>query len=368
MLRACATSLLLLAAAAPWSAAATTLGDAGAGAAPSAPRPDDDTNTVTLWPVLQYETTPDGRRHVEVLGLFYHRTTAADGSLISTNVLTWINAPPFKAVLPFYLQGQYWWATPVGALWPRAGGGSTWWVTPFAHGSRDADGTLARMNILAWFQGTSSEGSYRALLPFYYDTTDCGVRHYGVAPFLFKGPGWDVEPPLLSGHWRNDDGSSCRWITPLVHVSTAADGHVSSMHALDYLQVGDCHWIAPLVWWIGHGGDHKWGVLGAFMRGRDWWASPSLLSGSVRDGDGRSSMFTPWCYLLHQDAGGSALHLGPGAQLRCSTGTGHRAIPLNLGGTARATNRYVGLAAAGLDGAAVHRAAGRAHRLVARLR
>ncbi len=301
MHRARFASLMLLALMAPWSPSADTAGDAGARA--QAPRPDDDTDTIKLWPILQYETTADGCRHIEVLGL-YHRTTRPDGSLESTHLFNWIQSPGFSALLPVYLQGRRWWTIPVGFGCTFPDGGSTWWVTPFAHARHDADGGLAAMHVLAWIQGRSPTGAYRALLPVYYDTTDCGERHRGIVPLWFAGPGWDMEPLLMSGRWRHGDGSTCRLCTPLMHISRDAEGAITSMHALNFVEDGDCRWLVPIAWDIGHGVDRKWGVMGAFMRGRDWWISPLGLSASWReDAGGRSTWFTPLAY-LHADADG----------------------------------------------------------------
>lgn len=280
----------------------------------------------------------DGGRNLWVTPLF-HRRTDVSGRITDQHALTWLQGEGYdilfplayrvgksghehSGVIPAWFSGPGWWAAPplLTASWRRDNGGSSTWVTPLFHLGRDAGGAVDGMHLLNWVH--SADGD--ALLPLAWASGPPGARSHGVLPLWVDGPGYRASPLLLSGMWREADGGSTTWITPLFHRTADADGATRSMHLLTWYHRQDLDVVLPLGWMAGRPGQRTGAVLPLYfqgvdsraliplwLQGRDWWVAPPLLSGAVTRADGSRTLVATPLYHQHSGAdGSSSRHVG----------------------------------------------------------
>ncbi len=273
-----------------------------------------------LFP-LAYSVGADGAKHKGVVPFYFQ---GPDYKVLFPLAYS-VGAPgaKHKGVVPLYFQGPGYKAAP-GALtfWRKnADGSDTLWATPAFHRTRNADGTLRDMHALNYFQGPR----YKVFFPLAYSVGAPGLRHQGVIPFYFGGPGYKVVPPALTFWRKNPDGSDTLWATPLFHRTREEDGTLRDMHALNYAQGPNYKVFFPLAYSVGAPGQkHRgivplafWGpgyfmsppLLPLYVRTKNAQVSPALLSGWWRRPDGTEwSWITP---LFHKtrNKDGSLRHM-----------------------------------------------------------
>ena len=273
---------------------------------------DDDLEFRHLWPLVENARQADGSRQFMALFYLFHRTSAADGTTRSFNILNYLQTPDLTAVLPFYwrygpvgqkrtvvapfyLQGPGYAGVPLLASggWTRADGGQSLWITPLFHRSTDRDGRLEDTHALLYAESADRW----MVLPLAYHWGHDDQQHTAILPVFFSGPGWWSVPVALTGQWQHDDGGRSTWITPFAHVHQDAAGAIDQFHLLTYYHDHDHDVLAPLVWSSGHLCEHRLAVLPVWTKGPRSWTIPVALSGSWRTAEGgRSTWVTP---LMH---------------------------------------------------------------------
>ena len=254
-----------------------------------------------------------------------HVSHDPDGSVSSLHVLNWIQSKDtqllfplayrggpqgqrHQGIVPLVFTGPDYWAVPLAlsAGGTHNDGSSTTWITPLFHQSTSADGQLSSRHVLNWFQGTDSAGkSWQMLFPLAYSSGQAEQRQLGLFPFFFSGPDYWTVPLALSGGGQRNDGGSTTWITPLFHVSHAADGHRDGMHALTWLASDSGHALLPFYYDYGADDDRQQGIIPLWFSTPTSTTLPLLLSGRWRlEAGGHSTWITP---LFHRgsDAAGN---------------------------------------------------------------
>jgi hypothetical protein len=275
--------------------------------ASSAIRAEDDNFEVHLWPLFEQAKSPDGKHHTMMLFLF-HRTTNPDGTTDSYNVLNWLQGPDYTALLPFWYRTgpkgrKHNWLVPLwfqgpdyaGAPlflsggWKKRDGGTTVWVTPLFHAETKADGGLENLHFVNFLLGEN----YWAFLPLAYYGGAPQQKYFGLIPLFFSGPCYVTVPLALSGRWIRHAGATTTWITPLFHFNYDPQGHLDSLHVLNYFYGGGNHFFFPLAWRTGPPDQRYWGFLPLWLKGPDYWCLLPLLSGWARDEGGSTTWITP---------------------------------------------------------------------------
>jgi hypothetical protein len=244
--------------------------------------------------------------HTDWVTPLVHWQRGADGAITSLHAGPWVQSGTWKALVPLYAQNQEGWIAPplLSGGWHRSDGSSQNWIGgPLAHWTVDSAHTLHDLHVLTYISSKTVSGSYRLVLPLYYDATDWGERRWGVIPAVFSGPGWWTVPALLTARWSGEDGHSVLVATPAFHLSRDRDGSVSSMHCLNVIHTRTTTVVLPIAYWSGHAGHHHGAVLPVCIWGpRSWIVPPLLSAGWHRRGGGVSRWLTP---ALHWSTDGS---------------------------------------------------------------
>ena len=280
-------------------------------------------------PLLSMGWTADNGDRTLWATPFFHRTTDSDGMLLSMHLGPYLEGRTYWGVPPLlsgswsyptgarttwitplfhlttddlgeigslhlgpYFQGHDYWAIPPALSWHvrHANGAETTWLTPAFHATSDPQGDLDSLHVLPawfwkrdeyWFAPPLLSGSWRQrdgsnttwFTPLFHDTLDQGgLRSLHVAPLWFweRDRYWTV-PPLLIGGGSHDDGAQTTWITPLFHFTEDRKGDAESAH------------LFPAFFW----------------KNDDYWFVPGLLSWGTTRPDGSTSRYlTP---LYHDD-------------------------------------------------------------------
>ncbi|MFM2091757.1 MAG: hypothetical protein RLZZ127_2246, partial [Planctomycetota bacterium] len=219
-------------------------------------------------------------------------------------------------VLPLWVQGPGWWTAPILLTGRSASAGAaTTWITPLAHRTTGPDGGHQHLGpwVQAWSPATATApaSAFAGLLPLAWRTTRGEAATTAVMPVWFQGPDWWAVPPALSARWRDGQGGTTTWITPLAHRRSDAGG-MTSQHAGLWWQgrtryapdadgavnEDDWRWLAPF-WYryattrSGTTAVHS-GLLPALVRWPGGWAVPPALTFSTRTASGgRLTWATP---------------------------------------------------------------------------
>jgi hypothetical protein len=274
-------------------------------------------------------TSENGDRSVWGTPLF-HWSSNSDGMLLDMH-------------LGPYFQGEDYWGIPplLTGGWRYSSGFRTTWVTPLFHVTSDPDGDVDSLHVGPYFQGKDywavppllswhvkypDKVESTWITPLFHLTTDsegdAKSAHLFPAFFWEREDYW-IAPPLLTGSWRERDGASTTWVTPLFHATTKPDGDLRSLHVAPLwfwerdkfwllpplLTGGGTHadgaqttWITPLF----HMTEDKAGTIEsihtfplAFWKRDKYWLAPPLLSGGFTRPDGSNrTWITP---LYHDD-------------------------------------------------------------------
>ena len=285
---------------------------------------------INLWPLFEARTLRTGEYRHSFLWL-YHVTTRPDGTNYSWHVLNVLSGPDYLVVFPlFYTAGPegekygsvatplfFWgarsWMAPLllSGSWTARDGSSTTWLTPLFHLSRRPDGSVKTLLAGPYLQS----GDTIALLPLFYRTGREGARYHGILPpALFLAPDSWFAPFLLSGSWRDQDGSSLTWLTPLFHLTRGAGGELESFHVGPYMEGRDYVVLFPVYYETGSEWATYRGILPPLLfTGPKYWIAPLLLSGNWEYPDHTATTWlSPLFHLTRKPEGGvKSLHVGP---------------------------------------------------------
>jgi len=211
----------------------------------------------------------------------------------------------YAGIVPVYFQGPEHWVAPplLSASWEREKGGRSTWITPLYHRTLDEDGK-ASFHFLNFYKNEDSWFIY----PLLYGKGERGSRSAGVVPFYFQGPGWWFVPLLLTGSQTLRNEGRTTWLTPLFHYTSRKEKK-HSFHVANYFQGPGYKAFFPIFYTTGESRNRRWGIVPFFMKGRDSWFAPPLLSWSrgLEDG-GRSTWVTPLFHHLRDGEGRERFH------------------------------------------------------------
>jgi hypothetical protein len=220
-------------------------------------------------------------------------------------------------LLPVWLAGDdYRIIPPLLSGWGRRdGGGSHLWITPLFHRSVDGAGAVTSAHVLNWIQA----GDITTLFPLVWRFGPPEARQTVIPPVWFQGPDRVVVPPALSWWARRDDGGDSLWITPLFHRTRDAQGAITSLHALTWVQRSGQRMLLPF--WYSDGTNRA--LLPLWAGGADWWTVPPALTASWRDAAGNDTLWiTP---LFHRTTDAQGRTVGMHA-LNVTHGPDHTAV------------------------------------------
>ncbi len=272
---------------------------------------EHDGPQTTAWPLLVHEYQDDGSERTMAMFYLYHQVTDAQGETRSFGVGPYLHNRDLTAVMPFWwrfgpegakstwflplwMQGPGYAGAPLAlsGTWQRDGGGTARWVTPFFHANRRANGTLEDLHALNYLQGQD----WWCLAPLAWQNGAPGRKHtYVLPPVYFDGPDWWAAPPLLSGGWKDRDGSRSTWVTPLFHHRREANGD-SAFHVATFYKDNEGWLMFPFAWNYGDSA----AALPFWVQGPRGWGIPGILTAhwQTRTG-GTQTWVTP---LVHVSA------------------------------------------------------------------
>jgi hypothetical protein len=278
---------------------------------------------------------PDGTEWTWITPLF-HKTRNPDGSLKHMHALNYFQGPDYKVFfplaysvgapglrhqgfIPFYFGGPgYKVVPPALTYWRKnADGSDTLWATPFFHRTREGDGSLRDMHFLNYAQGPD----YKVLFPLAYSVGAPGLKHRGIVPLAFWGPGYFASPVLaplyielkharivpvgLSAWWRRDDGTEWTWITPFFHKTRNPDGSLRHMHAANYFQGENYKVLFPLAYSVGQPGLRHQGFIPFYFGGPGYKVVPPALTYWRKNADGSDSLWATPLFHRTRNADGT---------------------------------------------------------------
>ena len=291
---------------------------------------DQTTSIVPLWTANREGWTAplllswqrhfsDGSKSTWITPLA-HVSHDPDGSLSSLHVLNWIQSKDVQLLFPLAYRGgpqgqrhrgliplvftgpDYWVLPPaLSAGWTASDGSTATWITPLFHQNRSPDGQLASRHVLNWFEGKD----WQLLFPLAYRNGPPEQRHQGVVPLVFTGPDYWAVPLALSGGGKRRDGGDTTWITPLFHVSHAADGHRDGLHALTWLSSDTGHALLPFYYDYSRPNEARQAVIPLWFTSPSGTTVPLLLSGRWHDADGHHSTWVTPLFHRGSDAAGT---------------------------------------------------------------
>jgi hypothetical protein len=162
------------------------------------------------------------------------------------------------------------------------------------------DGKVLGGHVLNYIWGRD----WQALLPLWYRYGEKGRKHSGLIPLFFRGPGYWSAPLLLSGKWKNRDGGTTTWLSPLAHVRRDAEGKATSGHLLNWIWGRDYKTLLPLWYRIKRGDERHTGLLPLAFWGPTYRIAPLLLSGRWQERNGTvATWLTPLFHTRHAPDG-----------------------------------------------------------------